>query len=76
MAPNTTAGEEMPAWSERRRDVFEYVARVLPEEHLGLAVSAALSLRLSGAKATPDAIRQRLRQSGRSADQLRAKGWL
>jgi hypothetical protein len=71
-----SSSDEMPAWSERRRDVFDYVAKVLPDEHPGLAVSAALSLKLSGEKPTKEAILNRLRASGRSADQLREKGWL
>lgn len=66
----------MPAWSERRRSVFEYISRVLPDEHVGLGVSAALSLRLAGLKPTPEAVLNRLQQSGRSAEQLREKGWL
>jgi hypothetical protein len=68
--------DETPPWSERRRDVFDYVAKVLPDEHPGLAVSAALSLKLSGEKPTRETILNRLRASGRSADQLREKGWL
>jgi hypothetical protein len=66
----------MPPWSERRKELLDYVARVLPDENVGLAASAALSIRLTGKKATPDAILERLRASGRSADQLRAKGWV
>lgn len=63
-------------WSERRSKLLAYVARVLPEEHPGLAASAALSIKMTGRKPTPDAILERLEDSGRSAAKLREKGWL
>jgi hypothetical protein len=66
----------LPPWSERRSKILDYVARVLPDEHRGMAASAALTLKLSGTKPTPEAILERLRSQGRSAEQLRAKGWM
>ena len=74
-ASPASENDQGPAWSERRREVFDYVARVLPDEHLGFGVSAALAIRLSGEKPTAEAIRLRLQGSGRSMEQLRAKGW-
>ena len=68
-------GDALPPSSVRQKEIRDYVARILPDEHLGLAVSAALSIRLSGEKPTAEAIRLRLQGSGRSIDQLRAKGW-
>lgn len=69
-------GDGLEAWSDRRSWEFEFVRKNLPEENAGLAVSALLSLRLLGRKPTKAAILERLEASGRSAAQLREKGWL
>jgi hypothetical protein len=66
----------LEAFEERLAWELDFVSRVLPSEHPGLAVSALLSLRLLGQKPTKDAILSRLQDSGRSARQLREKGWL
>ena len=65
----------LEAFTERNAWEFDFV-RHLPGEHPGLAVSALLSLRLLGIKPTKEAILDRLEASGRSARQLREKGWL
>lgn len=69
-------GVDLVPWSERRSKILDYVARVLPDEHQGMAASACLTLKMSGTKPTPEAILERLRAQGRSAEQMRAKGWM
>ena len=71
-----TPTDDLPPAAERQKAIREYVARILPGEHLGLAVSAALTIRLSGEEPTAEAILRRLDATGRSSAQLRAKGWL
>lgn len=71
-----SGGDGLSPWSERRSKLLAYVARVLPGEHPGLAASAALSIKMTGRKATPEAILERLQESERSAAQLREKGWI
>lgn len=71
-----SGGVELVPWSERRSKILDYVARVLPDEHQGMAASACLTLKMSGTKPTPEAILERLRAQGRSAEQMRAKGWM
>lgn len=69
-------GVDAVPWSQRRSKLLAYVARVLPDEHPGLAASAALTIKMSGAKPTPEAILERLRAQGRTAEQMREKGWI
>jgi len=76
VSPTASVDGGMPPWSERRSWEFDFVRQHLPGEHPGLAVSALLSLRLLGVKPTKEAILNRLESSGRSARQLREKGWL
>jgi hypothetical protein len=66
---------DLPPLEERRAWEFDFVRQHLPGEHPGFAVSALLSLRLLGVKPTKAAILERLEASGRSARQLREKGW-
>jgi hypothetical protein len=66
----------LPPWSERRSKLLAYVTRVLPGEHPGLAASAALSIKMTGRKPTPEAILERLEASGRSTAKLRERGWI
>ena len=66
----------MPAWSERRADLFDFVRQHLPDEHPGFAVTAAIAVQMTGRKLTRNAILDRLRESDRTAEQLRAKGWM
>lgn len=69
-------GGEEEKFEERLSREFEFVRKVLPEEHPGFAVSALLSIRALGGKPTRDAIAARLEASGRTVRQLREKGWL
>jgi hypothetical protein len=68
-------GDALPPAAERQKAIREYVARILPGEHLALAVSAALTIRLTGEEPTAEAILRRLEGTGRSSAQLQAKGW-
>ena len=72
----TSVDGEMPSWSERRADLFEFCEKHLEGEHLGFAVTAAIAVRMTGRKLTKNAILERLRETDRTAEQLRAKGWL
>lgn len=67
---------DMPAWSERRADLFDFCAKHLPEEHAGFCVTAAIAVQMTGRKLTKNAILERLRDTDRTAEQLRSKGWL
>lgn len=75
-APTASIDGEMPSWSERRADIFDFCRQHLPDEHLGFAVTAAIAVRMTGRKLTRNAIIDRLQDSDRTAEQLRAKGWL
>jgi hypothetical protein len=66
----------MPSWSERRADIFGFCAKHLEGEHIGIAVTAAIAVQMTGRKLTKNAILERLRETDRTAEQLRAKGWL
>ena len=76
VAPGASVDGELPAWSERRADLFEFVQTHLSDEHEGFCVVAAIAVRQSGRKITRNAILDRLRATGRTAEQLREKGWL
>lgn len=69
-------GDELQPFVERRAREFEWVRRHLPDEHEGMAVSALLSIQTFGEKPTRDSVLARLRAQGRTAEQLREKGWL
>lgn len=75
-APGQSIDGEMPSWSERRADLFDFVRQHLPEEHPGFAVTAAIAVQMTGRKLTRNAILERLQESDRTAEQLRAKGWM
>lgn len=68
--------EEQPPLTERRAREFEFVRTHLPDEHEGMAVSALISLQMAGRKPTKQQILNRLHAQGRTAEQLRAKGWM
>lgn len=69
-------GGDLPKLEERRAWEYEFVRKNLPEQHEGLALSALLSLRQAGEKISREAVLNRLRNSGRSAEQLRERGWV
>ena len=74
--PYASVDGEMPSWSERRADLFDFVRQHLPEEHPGFAVTAAIAVQMTGRKLTRNAILERLQESDRTVEQLRAKGWM
>ena len=69
-------GEDLQPFVERRAREFEWVRRHLPSENEGMAVSALLSIQTFGDRPTRESVLARLRAQGRTADQLREKGWL
>ena len=69
-------GEDLQPLTERRAKEFAWVRDHLPDEHEGMAVSALISIQTFGEKPTRDSVLARLRAQGRTADQLREKGWL
>lgn len=70
------SGEDLQPLTERRAKEFAWVRDHLPDEHEGMAVSALISIQTFGEKPTRDSVLARLRAQGRTADQLREKGWL
>ena len=60
----------MPPWSERRRELFDWADRNLPDQHPGLVVVAILAIRLGGVKPTKELVLERLRATGREASQI------
>ena len=61
---------------ERWAREVAFVRQQLPEEHEGMAVSALLSIKTFGDKPTKNAVMDRLRAQGRTAEQMREKGWI
>lgn len=61
--------------TERRAREFAW-AQHLPDEHPGLVVSALISLELAGEKQTTKTVLARLEAQGKTAEQMREKGWL
>jgi hypothetical protein len=60
----------LPPWSERRRELFDWADRNLPDQHPGLVVVAILAIRLGGVKPTKELVLERLRATGREASQI------
>lgn len=69
-------GEELPPFTERRAREFAWVRQHLPDEHEGMAVSALISIQTFGDKPTKESVLSRLRAQGRTAEQMRRKGWI
>lgn len=69
-------GEELQPFVERCAREFAWVRQHLPEEHEGMAVSALISIKTFGDKPTKNAVMDRLRAQGRTAEQMRRKGWI
>ena len=69
-------GEELPPFTERRTREFAWVRQHLPDEHEGMAVSALISIQTFGDKPTKESVLSRLRAQGRTAEQMRRKGWI
>ena len=69
-------GEELQPFVERRAREFAWVRQHLPDEHQGMAVSALISIKTFGDKPTKNAVMDRLRAQGRTAEQMREKGWI
>ena len=60
----------MPPWSERKKELFDWAARNLPDQHPALVVVAILSIRLGGVKPTEELVLERLTATGREASQI------
>lgn len=60
----------MPAWSERKRELFDWASRNLPDQHPAFVVVAILSIRLGGVKPTKELVLERLTSTGREASQI------
>lgn len=60
----------MPPWSVRRKELFDWADRNLPDQHPGLVVVAILAIRLGGVKPTKELVLERLRATGREASQI------
>ena len=69
-------GEELQPFVERCAREFAWVRQHLPDEHQGMAVSALISIKTFGDKPTKNAVMDRLRAQGRTAEQMREKGWM
>lgn len=61
--------------TERRAKEFAW-AKNLPDEHPGLVVSALISLELAGENQSTKTVLARLKAQGKTAEQMREKGWL
>lgn len=68
--------DHQPPFTERLAREFAWVRQHMPEEHEGMAVSALLSIKTFGNKPTKNAVMDRLRAQGRTAEQMREKGWM
>ena len=69
-------GEDLQPFVERLAREFAWVRQHLPAENEGMAVSALLSIKTFGDKPTKNAVMDRLRAQGRTAQQMREKGWI
>lgn len=67
---------DLPPFTERRAKQFAWAERHLPEEHPGLVVSALISLELAGENQSTKTVLARLEAQGKTAEQMREKGWL
>ena len=67
---------DLPPLTERRAREFAWATQHLPDEHPGLVVSALISLELAGEKQTTKTVLARLEAQGKTAEQMREKGWL
>lgn len=67
---------DLPPFTERRAREFAWAERHLPEEHPGLVVSALISLELAGENQSTKTVFARLKAQGKTAEQMREKGWL
>lgn len=63
--------EGMPAWSDRRADLFEKAAIHLSDQHPALCVTAMIALEMAGEQPTRKKVLERLRATGREAAQIR-----
>lgn len=70
------SGEDLQPFVERCAREFAWVRQHLPSENEGMAVSALLSIKTFGDKPTKNAVMDRLRAQGRTAEQMREKGWI
>ena len=68
--------DEQPPFIKRWAREAAFVREHLPEEHEGMAVSALISIKTFGDKPTKNAVMDRLRAQGRTAEQMREKGWI
>ena len=69
-------GEELVPLVERRSREFAWVRQHLPAENEGMAVSALISIQTFGDRPTKESVLARLRAQGRTAEQMREKGWI
>lgn len=68
--------EDLPPLEVRKARELAFIREHLAQEHEGSALSALISLQLSGERPTKQAIFARLRAQGRTREQMEAKGWL
>ena len=77
MTPLPRFEQEQPTpLVDRCAKEFAWVRQHLPDEHEGMAVSALISIKTFGDKPTKNAVMDRLRAQGRTAEQMRGKGWM
>lgn len=60
----------MPPWSERRKELFDWAASHLPEQHPAFVVVAIIAIRMGGEKPTKEKVLARLTATGREASQI------
>ena len=60
----------LPPWSVRRKELFDWADRNLPDQHPGLVVVAIIAIRLGGVKPTKELVLERLTSTGREASQI------
>lgn len=62
--------------TERRAKEFAWAEKHLPDQHPGLVVSALISLELAGETQSTKTVMARLHAQGRTAEQMKEKGWM
>ena len=67
--------DDQPPFTERHREIFRWAKDNLPDEYPRMVVSAYLTLN-AGSTPTPGTVMARLEAQGRTAAQMKAKGWL
>lgn len=68
------SSQQIPSELARQRFLasLAWAERNVPDEHAAFAASAAMTMRMLGQKVTPEGVKARLREQGRSKEQLDA----